>query len=102
METLKMAEKQWTSLGDSYESKHVTKSDGTQTFMTRMSGQTSEYPHTTEFVDPTGVSQDHHYSGSNSDHNHDVVVNASFWLQDDVYETLTSDSSSSGSNDSSK
>ena len=99
-----MAEKQWSSLGDSYESKHFTKSDGSQTYMTRVSGQSSEYPHTTEFVDQSGNSAGHHFSssGETSDHNHDVVVNQSFWLQDDVYETLTSDSDSTGSNDSSK
>jgi hypothetical protein len=82
-----MAEKKWTNLGDNYEQKHVTKSDGSQTLMTRKAGQESEYPHDTSFLEENGETSGLHSSQSKSEHENGIP-NPSFWLQDDVYKSL--------------
>jgi hypothetical protein len=82
-----MADKQWSDLGEHWQEKHVIKTDGSATIMTRKAGQESEYPHDTSFLDENGETSGLHSSQSKSEHENGIP-NPSFWLQDDVYKSL--------------
>jgi hypothetical protein len=66
--------------------------------LTRRAGQETNYPHDTSYVDKDGNVHGHHKSQSNTKHG-GGINNPGFWLQDDVYDDITSDS---GSDDSGK
>ncbi len=84
-------------LGDNWESEYRNNRDGGQTFVTRRAGQTTNYPHDTSYVDKNGQVHGLHHSPSKKGAPQEGIKNPGFWLQDDVYNDITSDGGSDNS-----
>lgn len=74
---------EWNDLGNGYEGKSWTNNRGNTGFITRLGGQSTDYPHGTEFRDDHGKVIDEHISYTRTDRTRDVEKNLAFFFQND-------------------
>lgn len=74
---------QWNILDNGFESKWWPKSNGNIGLIYRPIGQSSNYPHDTEFLTPNGNLEGGHKSSTEDLHNFNVQRNLAFYLQND-------------------